>query len=79
MLREGRKPREIAAALGITPAAAYNMSFYLRRSGADVPPAHGHESDDTEGRTRAEARIARDIADGSRCPRCWLLRPCDHG
>lgn len=78
LLRAGHRPREVARALGVTGAAVHNMSSYLRRIGADVPPAHSHDADDQETRGQARKRVAREVAAGARCQRCWLLKPCDH-
>lgn len=31
----------------------------------------------TETAAQAQARVAADVASGRRCPKCWLLKPCN--
>jgi len=32
-----------------------------------------------EGPAEARQRVYRDLAEGKRCLKCWLILPCDHG
>lgn len=34
--------------------------------------------DEYETPREARSRVSREIMTGKRCPRCWLLLPCDH-
>jgi hypothetical protein len=71
----------VARRVGVSlNAVQYNVSW-MRRHGVDVPGRKNHSSraDDHESRSEARERVARGVTDGSRCPRCHLLKPCDHG
>ncbi len=67
------------------PQTARSVAHKAARAAKAIAPGHlvpgygrcanlPHDPDET--RAEREARVAREIAAGSRCGRCWLLCPC---
>lgn len=80
MLGAGLSLRETGRRLGISLSNVQYNAKRMRAQGIDVPARQNKSwlADDQEKRSEARARVAAGVADGTRCPRCWLLRPCDH-
>lgn len=80
MLRTGLSLRETARRLGVSLSNVQYNAKRMRAQGIDVPARQNKSwiADDQESRSVARARVAAGVADGTRCERCWLLKPCDH-
>ena len=82
MLGRGLRQADIARALGVDKNTIQATVARLRLMGVLVPGRPKYRSwisEPRETRADAHARVASDLAAGIRCPRCHLLRPCDHG
>lgn len=82
LLKRGLQQGQVAAKLGIAYHTVHNLVTLMRRAGVSVPGRTNRSwsADDQETRAEARARVARELAEGVRCPQCWLLKPCDdHG
>lgn len=84
LFNQGRSAKEIALELGMLPQTVYVHLSRLQRGGfcvARSSPKRRHPPRERVAMEPAESpqsRIDRDIAAGTRCARCWLLKPCDH-
>ena len=82
---------QIAARLGIHPNYVYQV-LARHRAKLGLPPL-GMPRPAKDGSRRGRppggawvderpsvirARIEREVSQGTRCPKCWLLLPCDH-
>lgn len=75
---DGLSVRQIAKTVAVHVSYAWSVIRAARIQGGELVPAKADVGDTDETPREAKARVARELAGGRRCKRCWLLLPCDH-